>query len=346
MRSSLFIFFLIVSLAACLALAGCAAAPTAPVETATPTPTATLAPTSTPTYTPTPTRTPEPAWYQPLDPAYTVLEYQYGLVTDEYAELYLTLEDAVNQSVDRGYLPSVPAYVAIYSSVERDGRTFYSLTTGNWIAAEDLQLVTSTTFTGILLAVEVDFRFGWVLDETTSVNSADETIRTLPRYTVVHEFPSEVQRPGYVAIGINEWLPEEVLALVTPQTISQNMCRYIYVDLPEQTLSVYDGCRLAFATLISSGEDTRWTFAGNFAILYKVDYTTISAPNETLDDYYLQAVPNFMTYWNDLGFHAAYWHDDFGRPVSHGCINLSPGDAQWLYDWARLGDLVTISTGP
>jgi lipoprotein-anchoring transpeptidase ErfK/SrfK len=58
--------------------------------------------------------------------------------------------------------------------------------------------------------------------------------------------------------------------------------------------------------------------------------------------YYLQGVPYFMTYYGSLGFHGAYWHDDFGSPVSHGCVNMSPADAKWLYDWAREGDIVLI----
>jgi hypothetical protein len=58
-----------------------------------------------------------------------------------------------------------------------------------------------------------------------------------------------------------------------------------------------------------------------------------------------EGAPNFMTDYGDLGFHGAYWHDDFGSPVSHGCINLSPADARWLYEWAWLGERVIISAG-
>jgi lipoprotein-anchoring transpeptidase ErfK/SrfK len=52
-----------------------------------------------------------------------------------------------------------------------------------------------------------------------------------------------------------------------------------------------------------------------------------------------------MYYSGDFGFHAAYWHDNFGAAASHGCINLSPADAHWLYDWAGLGERVIVSAG-
>ena len=52
-------------------------------------------------------------------------------------------------------------------------------------------------------------------------------------------------------------------------------------------------------------------------------------------DYYaLQDVPWIMYFNRDVGLHAAYWHDRFGYPSSHGCVNLSPPDAKWLFDWA------------
>jgi lipoprotein-anchoring transpeptidase ErfK/SrfK len=52
-----------------------------------------------------------------------------------------------------------------------------------------------------------------------------------------------------------------------------------------------------------------------------------------------------MSYAGNFGFHGAYWHDYFGTAASHGCINLSPADAKWLYDWAVIGDPVIITAG-
>jgi lipoprotein-anchoring transpeptidase ErfK/SrfK len=319
-----------------------------PTGTSLPTRTPTATATFTPTQTLVPTNTPEPAWYQPLDPSYSILKYQYAEVVNEHARVYVSFQDAVAKDGNFGPLSEFPAYVAYTTSrTSADGRTFF-LTHYGWMDGADLQALTPSKFTGIQLTREVAFRFGWVLADTQSVNAAGAAIRTYTRYQVVHEVPAVTQNPGSIAIGADEWLPEDKLALVNPQIPADagaNTCRFIYANLAEQTLMVYDKCKLVFATLISSGRNS-WTFQGNdFHILYKVEYSSITPPDWSISKFYIEGLPYFMTYSGDFGFHGAYWHDNFGTAASHGCINLSPADARWLYDWAGLGDLVIISAG-
>jgi lipoprotein-anchoring transpeptidase ErfK/SrfK len=319
--------------------------PTATVtETALPSRTPTAASTSTQTATPTPT--PEPAWYQPLDPSFGILKYHYALVNNPKARVYVSVQDAVARTGNFGILPKYPAYVAYTTTEIRDGRTFYLVNYG-WMDGIDLQPLTPSTFTGILLTRVVTFRFGWVLSATQSVNAAGTPIQSYARYQLVQEVPAGTQKDGFLAVGADEWLPEEKVALVSPQVpavAEANTCRFIYVNLAEQTLAVYDDCKLVFATLVSSGANS-WTFEGRFAILYKVEYNPITPPPESTSEYYIEAVPYFMSYSGNFGFHGAYWHDNFGSAASHGCINLSPADAKWLYAWAGMGETVIISPG-
>ncbi len=321
-----------------------------PVNTPTPTFTSTASLTSTltgtPTQTPTPTPTPEPAWYQPLDPSTGVLKYGYATVINPRARRYVSLQDAISKTGNYDYLPYYPAYVAYSTTESHDGQIFYQLTFG-WMNGSDLQLLTPSIFTGILIERQVPFRFGWVLAETQSVNNAGIPVQTFRRYQVIHEVQAMMSRPGYIAVGADEWLPEDKLALVSTQVpveAGTSTCRFIYANLTIQTLSVFNGCKLVFSTLISSGKNS-WTFEGRFTIQYKVPYNAIVPPRESTSEYYIEAVPFFMTYAYNFGFHAAYWHDAFGSASSHGCINLSPADAKWLYNWAQLGDVVVISQG-
>ncbi len=60
------------------------------------------------------------------------------------------------------------------------------------------------------------------------------------------------------------------------------------------------------------------------------------------DFYYLQDVPWTMYFDEARALHATYWHTLFGYTQSHGCVNLSPGDARWLYEWAEIGDYVYV----
>ena len=335
-----------------LFLSSCNPAPTpAPTATVTETALPTLTPTatSTPTLVPTLTPTPEPAWYQPLDPSLGVLKYSYALVNNPKARVYVSPQDAVAHTGNFGNLPKYPAYVAYTTTETRDGRTFYfDPVNYGWMDGADLQILTPSAFTGIKLTRDVPFRFGWVLTETQSVNAAGTPIQTYTRYQIVHEVPTVTENPGYIAVGADEWLPEDKVALVNPQIPADagaNTCRFIYANLAEQTLTVYDKCELVFATLISSGANS-WTFEGRFTIQNKnPPYSSITPPAESTSEYYIEGVPYFMSYALNFGFHGAYWHDNFGTAASHGCINLSPADAKWLYDWAGLGERVIISAG-
>ncbi len=285
--------------AALIAACGTASAPT-PTATASPLPTQTETPSPLPTATavPTSTPTPEPAWYQNpgLEQA---AQYGYAQVTNPHARVYPTYQDAATNSFNYGHFPYSPAYVAYTETKDQDGRTLYGLATGTWVDGQDLQVLTPSRFSGILLTRQVDFRFGWVLAETQSVNASGAAVRTYSRYQVVHEVPGLPEKAGSVAIGADEWLPEAAVAWVRPQVPADaepGVCRFLYVNLAQQTLSVYENCKLVFATLISSGEDPLPTYAGQFTILYKTPFTTLQPPEGSIARYYIQNVPDFMTY--------------------------------------------------
>jgi lipoprotein-anchoring transpeptidase ErfK/SrfK len=120
--------------------------------------------------------------------------------------------------------------------------------------------------------------------------------------------------------------------------------RWIEIDLYEQTVAVYDGGRLVFATMISSGIEPFWTRPGLFQITEKLETTPMSGSFEIdrSDYYYLEDVPWTMYFDEARALHGAYWHTGYGYPRSHGCVNISPGDARWLYDWAEVGDWVFV----
>ncbi|MCA9536815.1 MAG: L,D-transpeptidase [Myxococcales bacterium] len=111
--------------------------------------------------------------------------------------------------------------------------------------------------------------------------------------------------------------------------------RWIDVDVGTQTMVVYEGDRPVYATLVSTGRRERdhATPLGEFRIWIKVGTTTmddIGNANES-EDYSVEAVPWVQYFDGSVGFHAAYWHRRFGNRMSHGCVNLSPKDARWLY---------------
>jgi lipoprotein-anchoring transpeptidase ErfK/SrfK len=108
--------------------------------------------------------------------------------------------------------------------------------------------------------------------------------------------------------------------------------KHIYVDLSSQTLVAYQGKVEVLRTPVSTGKWGR-TPTGNFHIWYKVLSTRMKG-GQGADAYDLPNVQYAMFFYRDFGLHTAYWHNNFGHPMSHGCVNMRKIDAKVLYDWA------------
>lgn len=113
--------------------------------------------------------------------------------------------------------------------------------------------------------------------------------------------------------------------------------RWVDVDLGDQTLTAYDGSNPIMTFFVSTGTAAYPTVIGQFRIWVKLESTRMTGPGYDLED-----VPYTMYFYEGFGLHGAYWHNNFGTPMSHGCVNLSPADAEWLFNFASVGTLVNI----
>ena len=89
--------------------------------------------------------------------------------------------------------------------------------------------------------------------------------------------------------------------------------------------------------VVSTGLAATPTVRGDFAI-----YRHVRSQLMRGSDYYLPDVQWVMYYYLDYAIHGAYWHNNFGQPTSHGCVNMREEEAQWLYDWAPDGTSVRV----
>lgn len=113
--------------------------------------------------------------------------------------------------------------------------------------------------------------------------------------------------------------------------------RWIEIDLTNQTLTAWQGDVAVMYTNVSSGLAGTPTVTGRFAIGAKYPTQLMSGP-----DYYLPNVPWVMYFYSSYAIHGAYWHNNFGRPMSHGCVNMRVSEAQMLYNWAAPGTEVYV----
>jgi lipoprotein-anchoring transpeptidase ErfK/SrfK len=127
-----------------------------------------------------------------------------------------------------------------------------------------------------------------------------------------------------------------------PEGVSAD--RWIDINLYDQTLAVYENRELVFATMVASGGEPFFTQPGLHQIYEKKELETMSGAFEAdrSDFYYLEDVPWTMYFDQKRALHGAYWRAWFGYAGTHGCVNLSIGDSQWLFGWAEMGDYVHV----
>jgi len=131
--------------------------------------------------------------------------------------------------------------------------------------------------------------------------------------------------------------------------------KWIDISIRQQTLVAYVGTRPVYATLVSTGrggmgtisaassvlstaderelEAESATVRGTFMIYQKEVSSTMDGDEDRSDSFNLRDVPFVQYFHKGFALHGTYWHDDFGKARSHGCVNLSPRDAAWLFEW-------------
>jgi len=111
----------------------------------------------------------------------------------------------------------------------------------------------------------------------------------------------------------------------------------IRVSVDNQRLYAFEDGRLVRTMLVSTGQEKFPTVEGTFAIYWKLVSQNMSGPG-----YYIPNVPYVMYFYRGYGLHGAYWHNNFGQRMSHGCVNLPTEDARWLYEWSEIGTPVIV----
>lgn len=126
----------------------------------------------------------------------------------------------------------------------------------------------------------------------------------------------------------------------TYPSVADGERKWIDVSIKNQSLVAYQGDKAVYATLVSTGlagladpEKAPATVRGTFMIVTKHVSATMDADDDVSDSFSLRDVPFVQYFHKGYALHGAYWHDQFGKVRSHGCINLAPDDSAWLFEW-------------
>lgn len=112
---------------------------------------------------------------------------------------------------------------------------------------------------------------------------------------------------------------------------------WIDINLTEQRAYAYEGDSLVNSFWVSTGTWLHPTVTGTYQIYVRYRYADMAGPG-----YYLPDVPYVMYFYKGYGLHGTYWHNNFGTPMSHGCVNFSIPDAGWVYDFTSIGTVVNV----
>jgi hypothetical protein len=268
----------------------------------------------------------------PID-FHTLNQYSYWRIGPHVVNLY----DAPNGNVISQMPEGFNFVVAVDTSLD----DWIQIQGGQWVQADDVEYQEASHFAGVVLMNGLDYPFAWVMDllftsEYPGGPQSVENGRLFQRYDRANIFAQAEDENGWLwyMVGPDQWIEQRVLAIAhrteKPEDVGG---RWVAVDLYEQTLVAYEDDVPVFATLISSGLPHWETNEGIFEIWARLPADPMSGATGAPDAYALQSVPWTMYFDNDISLHGTYWHDGFGYRHSHGCVNLSISDANYIFQW-------------
>ncbi|MCP4356499.1 MAG: L,D-transpeptidase [Chloroflexi bacterium] len=235
-------------------------------------------------------------------------------------------------------------YATVQAITENEGRLWYQINYGEWMRGEDITVAEISNFTGMEIQGRPERPFGWmVVDYWYSLEPGAEPTADavkLPRYTFLEVYDAVEDEEGWLwyDIGGGRWMRQTYVSLVDPEKRPDEIVEneyWVEIDLYEQTFAAYVGDQMVYAGLVSSGLN-RWpTHEGLFQVWDRHTKTKMSGAEGKVDYYFIEDVPHTMFFDNDIALHGAFWHDRFGYKHSHGCVNMPPRDAEWVFYWSE-----------
>ncbi|HET7545544.1 MAG TPA: L,D-transpeptidase family protein [Polyangiaceae bacterium] len=244
-------------------------------------------------------------------------------------------------------------YVAVDKTFRWNNRSWYKTTRGLVTPSDRFWQTSGSKFKGVELNGEWKLPLGFVFGGNKSISSYSiDGDKIKPAKTYEHFAPvqltgkeQEFHGTKYAETGDGSWVKRAQIRSTSPGTLPVDLKpneRWIDVNLSTQTLVAFEGDKAIYATLISSGKESKIkdkdhrTPTGEWHIREKHITTTMDGDGTAAGDlpYSIEDVPYVMYFFRSYATHGAFWHSNFGTQMSHGCVNLSPLDAKYLFFFA------------
>lgn len=243
------------------------------------------------------------------------------------------------------------APVTIYEEQVAGGAAWYRIGPGRWVHSAWVRIVSAEALAEVRAVTEaatVNLPVGWVVAPSLHVRAQPNARPDNPPIDqVMHNQRLDILETRAVdgakwyRIGEERWVSGQWVAVARlrsrPSAIRPDE-RWVGVNLSEQTAVAYEGDRPVYAAMIASGLPATPTVQGIFRTWRRLPSGKMSGGSASTGGYYyLEEVTWTCYFYSGYALHTAYWHDAFGRPRSHGCVNLSPYDAWWIFQWSAAG---------
>jgi lipoprotein-anchoring transpeptidase ErfK/SrfK len=237
---------------------------------------------------------------------------------------------------------------AIQRLLTWNDRMFGLTTEHDLIALDNTKLVKPTDVRGVELGDDERLPVGFVFSRYAPkyVASEDAEMRQdgVFRYREGLKLTGGTRPLGFLETSDGAYVAGAVLRMIEPRSSFPSFAtgtrKWMDISIRDQTFVAYVGTKPVYAGIVSTGrgglgdpEKTEATARGTFMIHAKHITSTMDGDDDKRDSFNLRDVPFVQYFHKGYALHGTYWHDDFGRIRSHGCINLSAVDAAWLFDW-------------
>jgi hypothetical protein len=240
--------------------------------------------------------------------------------------------------------------VTIYEESSYAGAPWYRIGDNRWVYAAYVRVLPAApgqpapVAAPIAAALQPTLPLGWSVSATLYVraqpSSTAPIVGELSHNQVVNVLETQiVGGQAWYRIGAGQWVISTWVGVARtkarPAKIGAHD-RWVSVCLKEQTAVAYEGDKPVYAALVATGLPGTPTVQGIFRTWWRLESRRM-AGGSGAGYYYLEEVTWTCYFYGGYALHTAYWHDAFGRTRSHGCVNLSPYDAWWIFQWSAPG---------